>query len=711
MNPKRITSLASARGFAAFKRIAPLTAALALATSTASAALVAYDGFDGATVFNGGTGWTGDWTAGIDAGVNLTFGGLTTTGAAANILGAWEAESNRSFAAQTSGVVWFSWIQSSPATDLNQIRFMSGGSRLFTIGQHFDAGTFKIYDTDFNTGSNSSRPIFGTHLIVVSVDLASGVVNLYVDPTGIGQANPTSAPNGTWDGPAIASINKLQSVGWGQAFVWDEVRVGTSWADVTPGTGDAAPVLAPAAPTSLQAVANSFSDITLTWTDASDNEDNFVLERSPDGVNDWTVVASPALNVVTSQDIGLSASTTYYYRLKSTNVGGDSAYTSVASTTTPAMPASVALTPSYLPFVDEDGTNASLIAAVPGFLSFSDPGFVNTSSALTYAGVSSSGNGFTTNVGRVFMTLDTSLPGYARYLSGGRIGASGLGAPSVAPIYVSWMARGINPQEANQVEFRTGTSNDNDITVAVGTTFANDFIRLMTANAINGGINNYVTTTIAPSPTTSFFVAKFTFGPGNTSTVDLYVNQLTEGTPDATTTGLVQFNTIAFAKFGGATPPAIDEFRIGTSWTDVGGSAAAPLTAIQTWFSSFSLATDGSAYTTDTDSDGVVNLLEYAFDADPTISDGGNKPTTSTVNVSGSDYLAITFIRLTNPASGITYTPQASGDLADWSGVPVQVGTAVNNNDGTETVVFRDTLPLSGNPKRFLRVRVVATAP
>lgn len=685
---------------------------------SAHAALVAYDGFDGTTLTNGGTGWTTvDWTAGLNPGANLTYGGLTTAGTGALVAPYWEGESTRRFPAQTTGTVWFSWIQNSNGTTAgnpNQVRLMDGAFWQIFIGQHFDGNTFKIYHSDHVMGANSGRPITGTHFIVVSVDLAQKIVNLYVNPRGIGGSAPTTPPNATFDGEgSITKLDRVRIVGGGDILGVDEFRVGTSWADVSPGTGDPALTTAPTAPSDLQATSNSFSEITLTWTDNSTDEDNFELERSLNGVSGWESAAAPALNTATFQDTGLTATTSYFYRIKATNAGGSSAYSAITSATTSALPAAVALTPIYLPFADEDGSNASLITPVPGFIAFSDPGFVEASSALSYPGVLSSGNGFTIAPNsRMWMTLDTTLPGLQRYVSGGRIGGSGLGAPHVAPLYVSWMVRGLNPQEANTVEFSTRSHGD-AVTLAVGTTFGNDFIRLIAAGALEGGANRYVSTTIPASPSTTFYVAKFVFGPNDTSTVSLYINQLTEGTPDAVNTGFLQFNTIGFAKYGDAAVPSIDEFRIGTSWVDVGGTASAPLSAIQSWFSSFSLPTTGTgtgSYTADNDGDGAVNLLEYAFAANPIINDGGKLPVMGKVNVSGIEYLSLTFVRRTGASSGITYTPQSSSDLADWSGVPVQVGTAANNGDGTETVTFRDTVSISSTAKRFLRVRVATTA-
>ncbi len=94
----------------------------------------------------------------------------------------------------------------------------------------------------------------------------------------------------------------------------------------------------PAAPTGLAASAASSSQINLTWSDNSNNETNFILERSQDGLTAWTQIAAPAAGATSFSNTALTASTAYYYRLRATNAVGDSANTPVATATTPAAP-------------------------------------------------------------------------------------------------------------------------------------------------------------------------------------------------------------------------------------------------------------------------------------------------------------------------------------------------------------------------------------
>ena len=58
----------------------------------------------------------------------------------------------------------------------------------------------------------------------------------------------------------------------------------------------------PAAPGNLTAIALSATEISLAWSDNSNNETGFRLERSVDGIN-WTEFAVTAGNITSYSDI------------------------------------------------------------------------------------------------------------------------------------------------------------------------------------------------------------------------------------------------------------------------------------------------------------------------------------------------------------------------------------------------------------------------
>ena len=90
----------------------------------------------------------------------------------------------------------------------------------------------------------------------------------------------------------------------------------------------------PAAPTGLSAIAVSKSQINLSWTDASANEDGFKIERSTDG-RTFTQIGTTGANATVFKATGLAGNKLYYFRVRAFNAGGNSAYSNTASAQTP----------------------------------------------------------------------------------------------------------------------------------------------------------------------------------------------------------------------------------------------------------------------------------------------------------------------------------------------------------------------------------------
>jgi titin len=87
----------------------------------------------------------------------------------------------------------------------------------------------------------------------------------------------------------------------------------------------------PATPIGLTATAAG-TQINLAWTDNANNETGFEIERSPDGAA-FAQIATVGVNVSSYANTGLTAGTTYHYRVRSTNSAGDSAVSNVVSAT------------------------------------------------------------------------------------------------------------------------------------------------------------------------------------------------------------------------------------------------------------------------------------------------------------------------------------------------------------------------------------------
>ncbi len=135
--------------------------------------------------------------------------------------------------------------------------------------------------------------------------------------------------------------------------------------------------------------------------------------------------------------------------------------------------------------------------------------------------------------------------------------------------------------------------------------------------------------------------------------------------------------------------------------------ATTPLSPIEQWrLANFGSPdnTGNAADTADPDHDGLINILEYAFNTNPNLT---NPSPVSFAVVSG--HLVLTFTRTHPPPADITYLFDVTDHLAagPWQSGPAFTTLAVtDNHDGTETVTVTDnaTVPLA--TPHYLRVRI-----
>jgi hypothetical protein len=126
-------------------------------------------------------------------------------------------------------------------------------------------------------------------------------------------------------------------------------------------------------------------------------------------------------------------------------------------------------------------------------------------------------------------------------------------------------------------------------------------------------------------------------------------------------------------------------------------------------FTTTELADSGvSADTADPDADGLPNLIEYAFGANPRAASPDALPVAgiSTDGTDGSTHLTLT-VRLDAAASDITPVVEVSSDLQTWqSGDACTEILSDTTAAGVRTLVVRDRAAVDGQAKAFMRLKI-----
>ena len=155
----------------------------------------------------------------------------------------------------------------------------------------------------------------------ISVDIYSGSTLLATLPANLAHAGLSIPGNHGFSYPLPASLQDGVSHSITVKYMGTGTPLSSSPQSVICGV---APPAAPAAPSALVATAVSATQINLTWTDNSNNEDTFQVERQDSGLP-FQLIATPSANVTTYPDMGRSAGILYTYRVSAKNVAGVSA--------------------------------------------------------------------------------------------------------------------------------------------------------------------------------------------------------------------------------------------------------------------------------------------------------------------------------------------------------------------------------------------------
>ena len=167
-----------------------------------------------------------------------------------------------------------------------------------------------------NDGRNGSRRLTG---------------NVYIENTGGNTVEPVPAMfNGK---PNSAERTLLQL--YGDSLYKEAVAYGAGLIQVFT---ESVPVSAP--PSNLVATSISATQINLSWTD-TDNETEYRVERKTGAGGTYSQIGTVGTNVAGYQDTGLSASTTYFYRVRACNVTCSDYSSEALATTASLLPLTV----------------------------------------------------------------------------------------------------------------------------------------------------------------------------------------------------------------------------------------------------------------------------------------------------------------------------------------------------------------------------------
>jgi len=164
--------------------------------------------------------------------------------------------------------------------------------------------------------------------------------NIFIwDYRGLVQNSDGFLADGSGNVPSTETIDRIAPL-FGQ-FIFDKTKEYFS---------KYSPQEPPSAPASLTATALSDTQIKLIWTDNSNNEEGFKIERKVGETGSFIQVLTTGQSFNTATDSsGLAPLTKYYYRVKAYNKYGESDYSSEASATTlspyPSAPTELTATP------------------------------------------------------------------------------------------------------------------------------------------------------------------------------------------------------------------------------------------------------------------------------------------------------------------------------------------------------------------------------
>lgn len=202
------------------------------------------------TTQGGGSGWSAAWyqdggavlTGSVGLGFTDSLGNvLNASGLCADTTGSVTTRSFRVVSASNLNNVWISFLYQLPASNskFEGVSFYRGTQQSFTVSNPSNTGTAAIVLTSNLSGGaavNTGSGVFGrTHLVVLKLTKGGGAngtdrVEAFIDPALTGSPSAPSMVDG-----ADFDFDRVRLAGQdGGTLLIDELRVGDTFADVTP---------------------------------------------------------------------------------------------------------------------------------------------------------------------------------------------------------------------------------------------------------------------------------------------------------------------------------------------------------------------------------------------------------------------------------------------------------------------------------------------
>jgi hypothetical protein len=185
---------------------------------------------------------------------NLSYTGLTASVGNSVTYGGAGTDYTRIFTSQTSGTVYCSFLLN--VSSVAGMNATGGYTVAFTDGTTNFAATvwLRLSGSNYNIGVNPRTTVANTswlsntllpgttYLVVISNQIVSGaandIVKMWLNPVSLGGSEPTFDATVTNAGTDLANISRIMlrqdATAATPQVVIDEMRVGTSWAQVTP---------------------------------------------------------------------------------------------------------------------------------------------------------------------------------------------------------------------------------------------------------------------------------------------------------------------------------------------------------------------------------------------------------------------------------------------------------------------------------------------